>query len=185
MRTVFSDDIYQIAARLVEPVAVEVHFVREQFAVQCDKRTERIRGKQYAVCRIKSNHGFRPVYHRCGYKRYRMAAKAVRISFCDGNAFVLIRMETKLTHQHKGFFCRNHFYLRIAQQDLFYTGAVIRLHMIYDEPVERAAFQQIVQIFQKLTAGGPVYGIKQYGLFIQEQICVVAYAIWNRVYIFK
>ena len=54
----------------------------------------------------------------------------------------------------------NDFYIRITLQDLFYAGAMVRFHVIDNEPVQFAPVQQIVQVFHKLAAGGPIDGIE-------------------------
>ena len=64
MRAVFADNICEIAAGIVDPVSVEIHFVIKKFTVQCTEGTKGIGCKQNAVCHVKGNHSLRPVYHR-------------------------------------------------------------------------------------------------------------------------
>ena len=57
--------------------------------------------------------------------------------------------------------------------------------MIDNQIIQVTPVQNMLYIFQKLTAGIPVYGIKQYRFLIQQQIGIIGYAIRNRVNIFK
>ena len=132
MRTVFSDDVGKISAGIVNPVAIKIDLVGEQLAVQCAKRAKRIGGEQNAVGGVKGDHGFGPVYHRCGDKGHGMPAKAPGIALLDLNQLVTIQLEAKLTHEQEGLFGRDDLDLGVTQQDFLNGCTVVGLHVVDD-----------------------------------------------------
>lgn len=85
VRAVLADNIRIVPPRFVNPVTVEIDFVGKEPAVEGDERTKGIGGKEDAVRQVQSDHGFRPVHHRCGYIGDRMLAETLGVSFFDFN----------------------------------------------------------------------------------------------------
>ena len=185
MRAVFAHDVGQIATRIVDPVAVEVDFIRKQLAVQRAERAERIRGEQRAVCGVKGDHRLGPVHHRRGNEGHDVLAEALGIAFPDLDQLVAVDSKAELAHEHERLFGRDHFDRRVADQDLLDRRAVVGLHMVDDQIVQRAAVQQVLDVLQQLAAGRPVYGVKQHGLLIEQQVSVVGYTARDGMDIFK
>ena len=62
---------------------------------------------------------------------------------------------------------------------------MIRLHVVDDEVIQGTATQHSLHIVNELAAHGPVSGIKQDGLFIQQNIGVIADAVVQGMDILK
>ena len=62
---------------------------------------------------------------------------------------------------------------------------MVGLHVVDDQIIQRAAVQQVLDVFQQLAAGRPVDRVKQHGLLIQQQIRVVGHAARDGMDIFK
>ena len=71
--------------------------------------------------------------------------------------FVLIRMETELTHQQVSLLRRNYLHIGIFLQYLLDAGRVVGFQVIDDYPVERTSIQHVFQIFLKLSVGCLLY----------------------------
>ena len=54
---------------------------------------------------------------------------------------------------------------------------MIRLHVVDDQIIQGAACQNSLHIGDKLAAYGPVGGVKEDGLFVERNICVIGYAV--------
>ena len=61
----------------------------------------------------------------------------------------------------------------------------VRFHVVDDQVVQGLAVQQVFQILQQLAAGGPVHGVEQDALLVQQQIGVVADAPGDGVDVLK
>ena len=74
---------------------------------------------------------------------------------------------------------------RVTQDKLADRGGVIRLHVLHDEIVERASGKHVVDILKEQAADGLVDGIDQHGLFVEQQIGVIADAVRERIGVLK
>ncbi|EDS12270.1 hypothetical protein ANACOL_01113 [Anaerotruncus colihominis DSM 17241] len=45
--------------------------------------------------------------------------------------------------------------------------------MIDQQIIERAAVEQVLDIFKELAAGRPIDGVKKHGAFVEQQIGVI------------
>ena len=68
-------------------------------------------------------------------------------------------------------------HVRPAQQNLLNGGGVVGLHVVDDQVVQGAAVQHGLHIGDELAAHGPVGGVKEDGLLIQQDVGVVADAV--------
>ena len=143
VRTVFPYDIGQIASRVIKPVAVKIHLIREQFAVQRAEGSERVSRKQDAIREIETDHRLRPVNHWRENKGDGMSAEAKRIAFLDFHAGMRVDSEAELAHHQKSFFIADDRNLRIAQKHFLDTSRVIRLQMVDDQIIQRTSMQHI------------------------------------------
>ena len=95
-----------------------------------------------------------------------MISKCVGIPFSHLYTFVLIRMETELTHQQVSLLRRNYLHIGIFLQYLLNAGRVVGFQVIDDYPVERTSVQHVFQIFLKLSVGRPVHRIEEDRLLV-------------------
>ena len=75
--------------------------------------------------------------------------------------------------------------LRVAAHDGVDHRAVVRLHMLHDHVIERAAVQRVDNVFDILAADGLVRRIHQHGLVIEQDIAVVGHTARNGEKVFK
>ena len=75
--------------------------------------------------------------------------------------------------------------LRVAEQHFGERSAVIRLHVVYDDVVERTAVQHSLDVFEEYPANCVIYGIEQDGLLVHNQVRIVGNAERNRVAVLK
>ena len=113
------------------------------------------------------------MHHRRGHEGDGMLAKALRIALFDLDQFMIVDPETKLPHQHERLLRADHLDFWPAQQDFLDGRAVVRLHMIDQQIIERAAAEQVLDIFKELAAGRPIDGVKKHGAFVEQQIGVI------------
>ena len=71
--------------------------------------------------------------------------------------------------------------LRMAQQQLGKRAAVIRLHVLHDEIIQRTSVQAVRHVFKKDLADRGVDRVKQDGFFVQQQIGIVGNAVRNGI----
>ena len=185
LRAVLAHNIGIVAAGIVDPVAVKVHLVGKEGAVQRAEGAEGVRGEERTVCGVEGNKNLRPVHHRGGEEGEGMLPEAQGRAFLDLDALMVAGGEAELLHHREGLRGGNHLHLRIAQQDFLDGSAVIRLHVVDHQIVERTAREDVIEIFQQLAAGGPVHRIEQDSLFIRQHISVVRDPTRNRVDVFK
>ena len=95
--------------------------------------------------------------------------------FCNG-----IRAE-ELIHIQKSLGVANHLHFRVERRQLCDIGTVIRLHVGDDQIIRLAACQCFGQIFQPCIGGAVVHRIQNGGLFVQNDIGVIAHAGRHRV----
>ena len=182
---ILAHDVGEVPAGLVDPVPVEVHLVGKQLAVQGDEGPEGVGGEEDAVGGIKGHHGLGPVDHGSSHKGDGVVAEGIGVALLDLDALVTVHMEAELAHQHEGLLRGDDPDLGIAQQDLLDGGAVVRLHVVDDQIVQRRSVQQVFEVLQQLAAGGPVHRVKQDALFVQQQIGVVADPLGDGVDVLK
>ena len=185
MRAILTHDVHQVAASLVQPVAVEVHLIGEQLAVQCDEGTEGVGGEQHAIGQVEGDHGLGPVDHGGCHEGDGMTTEAVGVTLHHDTDLVVIGMETELAHQHEALLGRDDLHLGPAGENEVDAGGVVGLEVVDNQPVEAALTQQILQILHHLAADGPVHGVEQHRLLIQQQVGVIADPLGDGMNIFK
>ena len=185
VRAILPDDICVVAACLVDPVAVEIHFIVEELSIERDEGAEGICGEERAVCGIKGDHRLRPVDHGSSHEGHCVPAEAGSIAVGDLDLLMTVNVKAELVHEHEGLLSADNLALRIADQNLLDRCTMIRFHVVDDENIELASLKKKANVFEKLTAGGPVNGVEEDALLIEKQIRVVAHTSRNRVDIFK
>ena len=114
-----------------------------------------------------------------------MLAEALGIALFYLDQLVAVDVEAKLAHKHERFFSRNHLDRRVADQNFLNRSAVVGLHMVDDQIIQRTAVQQVLDVLQQLAAGRPVHSVEQNSLLIQQQVSVIGYAARDGMDIFK
>ena len=126
------------------------------------------------------------MHHGCHHKGQRMPARNEGVALLHGQALRLWNKPRKILHEHAvRLIVAHHAHAGIAQQQLPDAGAVIRLHVIHDEIVERASIEPGGKALKKVLAHGTVDRIEQYGLLIQQQIGIIGNAVLQRKHVLK
>ena len=185
LRAVLAHDVCEVAAGVVDPVAVKVNLVREESAVKRAERTERVSGEENAVRRVERNEHLRPVHHRSRQEGQGVSAEGQGRALLDLHALVALGREAELTHHRERLRGGNHLHAGIAQQNLLHGSAVVGLHVVNHEVIERAARQHVIEVLQQLAARRPVHRIKQHRLLVRQDVRVVRNPARNRVDVLK
>ena len=114
-----------------------------------------------------------------------MLAEALGIALFDLDQLVTVDVKAELTHEHERLFGRDHLDRRITDQDFLNRSAMVGLHVVDDQIIQRAAVQQVLDVLQQLAAGRPVHSVEQHSLLIQQQVSVIGYAARDGMDIFK
>ena len=114
-----------------------------------------------------------------------MTAEAVGVTLHHDTDLVVIGMEAELAHQHEALLGGDDLHLGPAGENEVDAGGVVGLEVVDNQPVEAALTQQILQILHHLAADGPVHGVEQHRLLIQQQVGVIADPLGDGMNIFK
>ncbi|MPN44510.1 hypothetical protein SDC9_192075 [bioreactor metagenome] len=114
-----------------------------------------------------------------------MFPEAEGIAFLHLDDRVFIHGELELTHHHKGFFVADNHHIWPPEQNFLDGARMVRLQMVDDQIIQRTARQNVLHVFKKLTAAGPVHRVEQSGLFVQQKIGVIGDTSGNGICIFK
>ena len=126
------------------------------------------------------------MHHGRHGKGQRMPARNEGVALLHGQALRLWNKPRKILCEHGvRLFVAHDAHAGIAQQQLPDAGAVIRLHVIHDEIVERASIEPGGKALKKVLAHGTVDRIEQYGLLIQQQIGIIGNAVLQRKHVLK
>ena len=114
-----------------------------------------------------------------------MFAKAEGVALPDPDLIMTVHRKAELAHQHESFLGGDDFDLGPADQNFLQRSAVVRLHVVDDQIIQRTVAQKMLHVLHQLTAAGPVNGVKQNGLFIQKKIRVVGNPLGNGMNVLK
>ena len=176
---VLAHDIRVIAAALVQIVAVKVHLVGKEAAVQRAEAAEGVRRQQEFVRLVIGHHHLRPVDHRRHDELQGVAAGAEGVALLADADAIVIGMAEKLADHGLGHGGAKDLHMGEAQHQILQLGGVVRLHVVHHDVVQGAAIQGVVQIFPELADHLGVHRVKQDGLFVQKQVAVVRHAVWH------
>ena len=93
--------------------------------------------------------------------------------------------EAELVQQDDGLGRGDDLHLRPAEQNFLDGGGVVRLHVVDDQVVQGPAVQHGLDVFNELPSHGPVRRVEQDGLFVQQDVGVVADAVVQGMDVFK
>ena len=185
LRAILADNIGVIPARIVHPHAVDVDLVVHDIARQRTERTECVRGKQSLVQLVIGDHDLGPVHHRRHDEVQRMAAGGELVPLGNDQRALLRVHSVELLQHAQRLGAAHELGLRIAAQHLLDHCAVVRLHMLDDQIVQRAPAQRIGDILAEQAADRVIHRVQQHGLFVQQHIAVIRYPARDGEQIFK
>lgn len=177
LRAVFAHDIGVVAPGLVQIIPVEVHLIGKQPAIQGPEAAEGIRRQQQTIRLIIGHQYLRPVDHRSRNKAQRVPPGAEGIPLLHHMDALLKAGAEELGHHGLGHSAAIDLHLREAQHQLLQLRRVIRLHVVYHHVVQRPPLQRMEEIFPEGAAHRRIRRVKQYGLFIPQQIAVEGDAV--------
>ena len=185
LRAVLADNVRIVAAGIRQPVVLKVVLIGIEIAAQRAERAEGIGGKERAGRGIKADHDLRPVDHRRHDIGKRVLAEAVCIALGheDGAG---VNVEGKIVADHVADLrVADDFRLGVAAHGLLERLGVVGLHVVHDDVVQRAAAEDMGEVFKKLTGDGLVHRVEQDGLFVEQDIGIVRHAARDGVHALK
>ena len=185
LRTVFADDVGVIPPCVGQILRLEVDLVGIEVAVQRAEGAKGIGGEERFGRCVVADHGLWPVNDRRHDEGEGMPSCAERVHLLDDHSAAVDVEGEKIPDHRDGLGVADDLDLRVAQHQILQNGAVIRLHVIDDHIIELPAIQNVRNVLEKQIGDGAVHGIEQNGLFIQQQIGVVAHAVRDGVNVLK
>ena len=185
LRAIFADNVREISARVGEVFGFEIDFVGKDVAVHRAERAERIRGVEHLVGCIVGHHRFRPMHHRRHYECERMPAGRERVHFLNEQRTAVHVEREELVNHLQCLRIADDLDLGMAQYQFLHRAAVVGLHMIDNQIIERSSIQRVLEVFKENITDAAIHRVQQHGLFIQQQIRVVRNTARDRVNIFK
>ena len=182
---VLAHNVGVVAPRLVQIVAVKVHLIGEQRAVQGAEAAEGVRRQQQLVRGIVGQHHLRPVDHGRRHKVQGVPSGGQRLPLLDnGDAPRQLRPE-ELADHGLGHGAAQHLRLGIVPQQVSQLRCVVRLHVVHHHVVQLPSRQGVGQVLPKRMAHRAVHRVEQHGLFVCQQIAVEADALRHIVHALK
>ena len=182
---VFAHDVGVIAAGIVQPVPLKVHLVGKNSAVQRAEGAEAVGRVQGAGGLVKAHHHLGPVHHGGHGEPQGVAAGAQGAALGHDHLPVGPVGAEELPQHGAGFGVYHQLQVGPEGGQPGDLGAVVRLHVADDQIIQRAAGQQGGKVLQPGLGHGGIHRIQQQGLFVQDQVGVVAYAPGNGKEILK
>ena len=152
LRAVFADDVGVVASCVVEPFGLEVYLVRVQVAVQRAEGAECVGGVERLRRHIVGHHRLRPVDHGRHDERERVPAGTQRVHLTDDHGAGLdVEREEVFDHCER-FLIADDLHIGVAQNEVLHQCAVVGLHVVDDQIVERAAGEHVLDVFKENAA---------------------------------
>ena len=106
-----------------------------------------------------------------------VAAQREGIPLLDGDHPLLQGQVVELLHKGEGLGIAHDLHPGEAEGQRLDVGAVVGLHVVDHQVVQRASAQGVEHVLQKLAGDGGVRRVQHGGLFIHNHIGVVGYAV--------
>ena len=182
---VLADDVRIVAAGIGQPVVLKVILIGIEVAAERAERAEGVGGKERAGRGVKADHDLRPVHHRRHDKGKRVLAEAVgaALGHEDGTA-VDVKGEVVADHV-ADLRVADDLRLGVAAHGLLERLGVVGLHVVHDDVVQRAAAEDMGEIFKELTGDGLIHRVEQDGLLVEQDIGVVRHAARDGIHALK
>jgi len=81
--------------------------------------------------------------------------------------------EPELLHECESLCRADYLNVRPAENDLVDRCGVVRFHVIYYEVIERPSCEDVLNVFDELTADRPVTRVHKNSFFIQKKVRVI------------
>ena len=159
--------------------------VREELAVQGTEGAESVGGEEHAVGQVKGHHGLRPVDHGRVHEGHGVGAEAPGVAFLHFGDLLGLDGEAELAEDDDRLRGGDDLHFRPAEQDLLDGSGVIGFHVVDDHVVQGAAPEHGLDVFNELASHGPVRGIEENGLLVQQHVGVVGDAVVKGMDIFE
>ena len=120
------------------------------------------------------------MHHRRHHKVKCVFSGGESISFlyCDRSA---LQVKIEELADHRESLCvSDDLNFRVAENEIFDHGAVVRLHMVYNEVIQCAAVQYSLDIFKELASYRVVRSVKEHRLFVHQKVGVVGNSVRER-----
>ena len=118
-------------------------------------------------------------------KGQRVLAGGQGVALLDDERAAVSVKTVELTDDAECFRVADDLNLRVAQDQFSQGSAVVRLHMVDNDIIQRTARKDVFQILKEQVVDGPVYSIQQNRLLVQQDIGIIGNAPADRVDIFK
>ena len=183
LHAVLAHDVGVIAAGLVQIIGHEIALVGKEAAVEGAEGAEGIGGEEDLVRLVIAHHDLGPVNHG-GHKegKFMPAGGEDTPLFHQVNPVGQVQPPEKLTQHGFDLVVAEDAGLRMAQQQALHCGGMVRLHMGDDQVIQGPAAQGVLQILKEGLINRLVYGIKQDGFLVQQQVGIVGNTVRNAIH---
>ena len=123
----------------------------------------------------------RPMHHRRGDEAQHMAAQGEGIALLDDAAAALKALAEERLHHGKGLGGGDDDGIRVSRGEGQDAARVIRLHMLHDEIVRRAAVQRLFQIGKPSLRKMLVHAVHDGNLFIHDGVGIIGHAVRHSI----
>ena len=173
---VLAHDVGVVAAGLVHVVALEVHLIGKDAAVERAEGAEGVGGEEGLGGDLIAHHDLRPVHHGGHDEGELHLARGEHVALlhdlhaaCGLEVEVLAQHDLDLAVADDGGF-------GIAAHQIAHGGGMVGLHVVDHEVVQLAAAQHVFQVLEELAADGAIHGVHHQRLFIVDEVAVVGHA---------
>jgi len=177
LRAVLAHDVQEVAAGLAGPIGVCIVFCHGAEAA------EAVGGEEDLLGGLVADHDLRPVDHGGKNEGQGVGTQAQALAVLDHNAAVLgdgIGPE-ELLHIQERLGVAHHLHLGVEGGEAGHIRAVVRLHVADHQVIRLASGQCLGQVGKPGLRGTVVHRIQNGGLFVQNDIGIVAHAGGHRV----
>ena len=177
LRAILAHDVQVVAAGLTGPVGV---FIKPG---HCTKPAKAVRREEHLFTALIAHHDLRPVHHGGKHKGQGVGTQAQALAVLHHHAALLgngIRPK-ELIHIQESFGVAHHLHFRVEGGQSGDVGTVVRLHVADHQIIRLASGQCLGQVGKPGLRGTVVHRIQNGGLFVQNDIGIVAHAGGHRV----
>ena len=177
LRAVFPHDVQVVAAGFAGPVGLFVKLCHSA------KAAKAIRGEQHLFGGFIADHDLRPVHHGGKHKGQGMCTERKALAVLHHYTALLGNgiSAKELLHIQKGLGVAHHLHLRVECRQLCNVGTVVRLHVGDYQIIRLTACQSFGQVFQPRLGSAGIHRIQNGGLFVQNDIGIIAHAGGHRI----
>ncbi|KXA70078.1 hypothetical protein HMPREF3201_00350 [Megasphaera sp. MJR8396C] len=173
LRAIFSDDIDIVAASFIKVIFFKISLIGKDVADGTEV-TKGIGTEQDVIRYIIGHDDFRPVNHGGFDELQGVLAQFQLIAFINGHVAIRHGMAEELFKKLKGRRLADDLGFRVFFKQGQGRAGMIRFHVLDNEVVQFAAFEQVFYIFKKFVTARFIHGIDEARLFIIEEIGIIS-----------